>query len=68
MSKYIVELIMEFFYKKSWIMIWKVIFIIRKKTKINIGVNKMSYDLKKVEKKFHEYLKERLNEEIYRID
>lgn len=28
----------------------------------------MSYDLKKVEKKFHEYLKERLNEEIYRID
>lgn len=26
------------------------------------------YDLKKVEEKFHEYLKERLNEEIYRID
>lgn len=28
----------------------------------------MSYDLKKVEEKFHEYLKDRLNEEIYRID
>ena len=26
------------------------------------------YDLKKVEEKFHEYLKSRLNEEIYRID
>ena len=26
------------------------------------------YDLKKVEEKFHEYLKERLNENIYRID
>ena len=26
------------------------------------------YDLQKVEEKFHEYLKERLNEEIYRID
>lgn len=26
------------------------------------------YDLKKVEKKFHEYLKARLNENIYRID
>ncbi len=26
------------------------------------------YDLKKVEEKFHEYLKERLNEEIYRIE
>lgn len=26
------------------------------------------YDLKKVEEKFHEYLKARLNEEIYRIE
>ena len=26
------------------------------------------YNLKKVEEKFHEYLKDRLNEEIYRID
>ena len=26
------------------------------------------YDLKKVEEKFHEYLKSKLNEEIYRID
>lgn len=26
------------------------------------------YDLKKVEEKFHEYLKARLDEEIYRID
>ena len=26
------------------------------------------YDLRKVEEKFHEYLKSRLNEEIYRID
>ena len=26
------------------------------------------YDLKKVEEKFHEYLKARLNNEIYRID
>ena len=28
----------------------------------------MAYDLKKVEEKFHEYLKDRLNEKIYRID
>ena len=26
------------------------------------------YDLKKVEEKFHEYLKSRLNDEVYRID
>ena len=28
----------------------------------------MAYDLKKVEEKFHEYLKARLKEGIYRID
>lgn len=28
----------------------------------------MAYDLKKVEEKFHEYLKEKLNEKVYRID
>ena len=28
----------------------------------------MNHDLKKLEEKFHEYLKERLDEKIYRID
>ena len=34
---------------------------------VKMGANKMQ-DLKKVEEKFHEYLKERLDEKIYLID